>query len=82
MKKSIEEIIDGYVGADFTEVPAVIHEHEVSSNSDDFRVNADADAYVETLQTIVVKPPWIDSVANRGRPYVFQQNSAPSHEAL
>ncbi|KAM3186045.1 hypothetical protein ACTXT7_005183 [Hymenolepis weldensis] len=26
-----------------------------------FRVNADADAYVETLQTILVKPPWIDS---------------------
>ncbi|KAM3186550.1 hypothetical protein ACTXT7_004121 [Hymenolepis weldensis] len=31
------------------------------------RVNANADAYVETLQTIVVKLPWIDSVAN-GKP--------------
>ncbi|KAM3188208.1 hypothetical protein ACTXT7_000706 [Hymenolepis weldensis] len=44
------------------------------------RVNADA--HVETLQIIVVKPPWIDSVANRGRPYVFHQDSAPSHKAL
>ncbi|KAM3178057.1 hypothetical protein ACTXT7_003305 [Hymenolepis weldensis] len=25
------------------------------------RVNADANAYVETLQIMVVKPPWIDS---------------------
>ncbi|KAM3185089.1 hypothetical protein ACTXT7_007091 [Hymenolepis weldensis] len=32
------------------------------------KVSADADAYLETLQTIVVKPPWIDSVANGGRP--------------
>ncbi|KAM3183734.1 hypothetical protein ACTXT7_009791 [Hymenolepis weldensis] len=46
------------------------------------RVNADADAYVKTLQTIVVKPPWIDSVANGGRPSVLQQDLAPSHEAL
>ncbi|KAM3173692.1 hypothetical protein ACTXT7_012046 [Hymenolepis weldensis] len=43
------------------------------------RVNADADAYVETLQTIV-KPLWIDSVANGGRPYVFQQDLTLSHE--
>ncbi|KAM3186664.1 hypothetical protein ACTXT7_003870 [Hymenolepis weldensis] len=42
----------------------------------DLRANAGADAYVETLQTIV-KPPWIDRVANGGRPYVFQQDSAP-----
>jgi inhibitor of nuclear factor kappa-B kinase subunit alpha len=41
------------------------------------RVNADA--YVETLQTIV--KPWIDSVAN-GRAYVFQQDSASAHKAL
>ncbi|KAM3179779.1 hypothetical protein ACTXT7_017620, partial [Hymenolepis weldensis] len=41
--------------------------------------HADADAYVETLQSIVVKPPWIDSAVNGGRPsYVFQQDSAPS----
>ncbi|KAM3179540.1 hypothetical protein ACTXT7_000429 [Hymenolepis weldensis] len=46
------------------------------------RVNADADACEETLQTIVVKPPWIDSVANGGGPYIFQQDSAPSHKAL
>ncbi|KAM3177740.1 hypothetical protein ACTXT7_003953 [Hymenolepis weldensis] len=38
------------------------------------RVNADADAYVEILQTIVVKPPWIESVANGGRP--------PPHKAF
>ncbi|KAM3179768.1 hypothetical protein ACTXT7_017642 [Hymenolepis weldensis] len=39
------------------------------------RVSADADAdvnaYVETLQTIVIKPPWIDGVVNGGGPYVF-----------
>ncbi|KAM3183956.1 hypothetical protein ACTXT7_009325 [Hymenolepis weldensis] len=44
-------------------------------------VNADTDAYVETLRTIVVNPPWIDSVASEGRPYFSQQDSAPSHEA-
>ncbi|KAM3175288.1 hypothetical protein ACTXT7_008820 [Hymenolepis weldensis] len=48
----------------------------------DFRINTDADAYVETLQTIVVKPPWIDSAANGGRSYIFQQDSAPSHKPL
>ncbi|KAM3185683.1 hypothetical protein ACTXT7_005853 [Hymenolepis weldensis] len=47
----------------------------------DLRVNANTDAYVETLQTIVIKPPWIDGVAN-GRPHVFQQDSAPSLKAL
>ncbi|KAM3176011.1 hypothetical protein ACTXT7_007341 [Hymenolepis weldensis] len=49
---------------------------------DGLRVNADADAYVVTLQAIVVKPLWIDSVANGARPYVFLQDSAPSHNAL
>ncbi|KAM3175390.1 hypothetical protein ACTXT7_008630 [Hymenolepis weldensis] len=86
---------------DPTEVPTVMHAHEVSSNSDVFgvssevhimtpqlfpqslRVNVDADACVETLQTIVVKPPWTDSVANGRRPsYVHQRDSAPSHKAL
>ncbi|VUZ55892.1 unnamed protein product, partial [Hymenolepis diminuta] len=43
---------------------------------------SDADVYVETLQAIIVKTPWIDRVANGGRPYVFQQDSAPSHKAL
>ncbi|KAM3183922.1 hypothetical protein ACTXT7_009377 [Hymenolepis weldensis] len=38
------------------------------------------DANVETLQTIV-KPPWIDDVANGGRLYVCQQDSASSHKA-
>ncbi|KAM3171007.1 hypothetical protein ACTXT7_017471 [Hymenolepis weldensis] len=49
------------------------------------RINtdADADAYVGTLQTIAVKPPWIESVANGGRlPCVFQQDSAPPNKAL
>ncbi|KAM3182979.1 hypothetical protein ACTXT7_011264 [Hymenolepis weldensis] len=45
-------------------------------------VNAYADTYVEILQTIAVKPRWIDSAAYGGRPYVFQQDSALSHEAL
>ncbi|KAM3172534.1 hypothetical protein ACTXT7_014327 [Hymenolepis weldensis] len=31
---------------------------------------------------IVVKPPWIDSVANGKRPYVFQYDSPPSYNAL
>ena len=41
------------------------------------RVNAVA--YIEVLETVV--KPWIDSV--RGdRPYIFQQDSAPSHKAM
>ncbi|KAM3181028.1 hypothetical protein ACTXT7_015151 [Hymenolepis weldensis] len=32
------------------------------------RVNASADAYMETLQTVVAKPSWRDSVANGRRP--------------
>ncbi|KAM3184935.1 hypothetical protein ACTXT7_007407 [Hymenolepis weldensis] len=68
-------MMGGYVGADLTEVPTVMHADEIFSNS----VNADADAYAETLQTIVVKPPWIDSLANGERPYAFQIDSAPSH---
>ncbi|KAM3173828.1 hypothetical protein ACTXT7_011794 [Hymenolepis weldensis] len=40
-------------------------------------LSVNADAYVETLQTIVVKLPWIDNVAN-----VFQQDSPPSHQTL
>ncbi|KAM3172464.1 hypothetical protein ACTXT7_014469 [Hymenolepis weldensis] len=67
----------GYVWADPTEVPTVRHAHEVS-----ITVNADADACAETLQTIVLKPPWIDSVVNGGGPYVFQQDSAPFRKAL
>ncbi|KAM3173118.1 hypothetical protein ACTXT7_013116 [Hymenolepis weldensis] len=48
----------------------------------DAGADADGDACVETLQTIVVKPPWIDCVANGGRSYVFQRNSIPCHKAL
>ncbi|KAM3181892.1 hypothetical protein ACTXT7_013461 [Hymenolepis weldensis] len=47
----------------------------------DISVHADADAYLVTIQTIAVKPPWIDSVAN-GRANIFQLDSAPSHKAL
>ncbi|KAM3185067.1 hypothetical protein ACTXT7_007104 [Hymenolepis weldensis] len=48
--------------------------HSLRTPEFDLRVNedadadVDADAYVETLQTIVVKPPWTDSVASGGRP--------------
>ncbi|KAM3179374.1 hypothetical protein ACTXT7_000678 [Hymenolepis weldensis] len=45
------------------------------------RFNADADAYVETLQTIV-KSAWIGNVANGGRPHALQQDSASSLKAL
>ncbi|KAM3185299.1 hypothetical protein ACTXT7_006654 [Hymenolepis weldensis] len=65
--------------ADPTEVPAVMHAKEVSINNDGL---VNADAYVETLQTIVIRPPWVDNVANGGRHYVFQQESVPSHKAL
>ncbi len=37
-----------------------------------------ADGYIETLRTVVV--PWMDSIS-AGRPYVFQQDSAPAHKA-
>ncbi|KAM3178911.1 hypothetical protein ACTXT7_001658 [Hymenolepis weldensis] len=66
-EKSIEEMVGGWLrGGGPTEVPTVMHVVEVSRNSDGFRVNADADAdaYVETFQIIVIKPPWIDGVAN------------------
>ncbi|KAM3182946.1 hypothetical protein ACTXT7_011316 [Hymenolepis weldensis] len=45
------------------------------------RVNADADAYVKTLQ-IIIKLPWILSAANGGRPYVFQLDSPQSYGVL
>lgn len=41
------------------------------------RVNAAA--YIEVLETVV--KPWIDSMRSE-RPYVFQQDSAPSHKAM
>ncbi|KAM3170938.1 hypothetical protein ACTXT7_017609 [Hymenolepis weldensis] len=78
-QESIEEVIGGYVRANPTEVPTVIRTKFLPTS---LRVNADAEVYVETLQTIVVKPPWIDSVANGGRPYIFQHASALSHKAL
>lgn len=42
------------------------------------RLRVNSAAYIEVLQTVV--KPWIDSVRN-GRPYTFQQDSAPSHKA-
>ncbi|KAM3174537.1 hypothetical protein ACTXT7_010324 [Hymenolepis weldensis] len=68
MKKSIEELIDGHVRADPIELSPVVHAHE------GLRVNADADAYVETPQTIATKPLWIDSVANGGGPSLETQD--------
>ena len=41
------------------------------------RVNAAG--YINVLKTVV--KPWINKVCN-GRPYVFQQDSAPSHKAI
>lgn len=41
------------------------------------RVNAAA--YIEVLETVV--KPWIDNICNI-RPYIFQQELAPSHKAL
>ncbi|KAM3170926.1 hypothetical protein ACTXT7_017633 [Hymenolepis weldensis] len=70
IKKSIQEMIDSHVQADPTEVPTLIacarsfHQQRYSSG---LRVSANAYADVKTLQTIV-KPPWIDSVANERRP--------------
>ncbi|KAM3188105.1 hypothetical protein ACTXT7_000969 [Hymenolepis weldensis] len=60
--------------------------HEVSSKQQKWlwscaRVNIDADAFIETLKIIIVRP-WTASVDFEGRPYVFQQDSSPSHEAL
>ncbi|KAM3176745.1 hypothetical protein ACTXT7_005906 [Hymenolepis weldensis] len=87
MKKSVEEMISGYVRANLTKIPAVMrtkskptlmafgvvnNEGHIMTSPffpQDLRVDADA------------SPPWIDSVAN-GKPYVFQQDSAPSHKAL
>ncbi|KAM3186945.1 hypothetical protein ACTXT7_003286 [Hymenolepis weldensis] len=45
------------------------------------RVNADADVHVETLQTIVVKPLWIDSIVSEWF-FVFQGDLTSSHKAL
>ncbi|KAM3170943.1 hypothetical protein ACTXT7_017601 [Hymenolepis weldensis] len=77
MEKSMEELIGGYGWADPIEIPPQLVPPQ------GLRVNADVEAYVETLQATVVKPPWIDSVVNGGRPpCVFQPDSLPSHKAL
>ncbi|KAM3185769.1 hypothetical protein ACTXT7_005713 [Hymenolepis weldensis] len=46
------------------------------------KANTNADAYVEALQTIFLKPSWIGSVANVGRAYIFQEDFAPCQKAL
>ena len=38
-----------------------------------------AAAYINVLKTVV--KPWIDGICN-DRPYVFQQDSAPSNKAM
>ena len=43
------------------------------------RLRVNAAAYIEVLEAVV--EPWIDSVHGE-RPYVFQQDSAPSHKAM
>ncbi|KAM3184374.1 hypothetical protein ACTXT7_008475 [Hymenolepis weldensis] len=45
------------------------------------RVNADAGAYVETLQTTAVGLYWIDSAVNEGRPCVYRKDSVRAHKA-
>ncbi|KAM3171126.1 hypothetical protein ACTXT7_017243, partial [Hymenolepis weldensis] len=45
------------------------------------RVSADPGAYLETLQTII-KPPWIDNLADGGKPYVSQEDSAAPYKTL
>ncbi|KAM3187827.1 hypothetical protein ACTXT7_001524 [Hymenolepis weldensis] len=69
MKKSIEEMVGDYVRADPIKVPIVMH--------------------TKFPATVIVfgvvsseGGPWIDSVTNEGRLYVFQEDSAPSHKAL
>ncbi|KAM3173902.1 hypothetical protein ACTXT7_011644 [Hymenolepis weldensis] len=65
IKKSVEEMTGDCVRTDPTEVPTVMQAHEAWSNRhimtppffpQGLRVNADADAYVETLRTIVKLP--------------------------
>ncbi|KAM3171983.1 hypothetical protein ACTXT7_015482 [Hymenolepis weldensis] len=74
--------------ADPTQVPTVMHAHEVFINSKvlnffprNLRDNVETDAYVEALRTIF-KPSWTDGVDRAGRLCVFQQDSAPSYKAL
>ncbi|VDL64595.1 unnamed protein product [Hymenolepis diminuta] len=66
-------MIGDYVWADPTQVTTVMEESEGGAHYDsstfpqDLKDNIDVNAYVETHQIIVVKPPWIDGVANGGR---------------
>ena len=86
---------DRWLCADPSEVPRVMHTKfpatvmvlgVVSSEGhvmppyffpQGLRVNAAG--YLDVLKAVV--KPWIDKVSN-GRPYVFQQDSAPSHKAI
>ncbi|KAM3185178.1 hypothetical protein ACTXT7_006878 [Hymenolepis weldensis] len=85
VKKSIEGMRGGYVRTDLTEVPVVMPTKFPATMmvfGIGLKVNADADAYMENLQDIVVKSLWRDSAANGRRPYVFQEDLSPFHKAV
>ncbi|KAM3178342.1 hypothetical protein ACTXT7_002737 [Hymenolepis weldensis] len=73
LPKAFHQDVEAHSG-DPTEVPTTVKRTKFPPTVMDFgiclKVNADADAdtYVETHPNIVVNPPWIDSVANGGRP--------------
>ncbi|KAM3177933.1 hypothetical protein ACTXT7_003575 [Hymenolepis weldensis] len=78
---SIQEMISGCVRTDPTEVQTVMRTKFppiLMVSGAGLRVNADADAYVETLQTIV--KPCIDNVVN-GRSSFLKQDLASPHKA-
>ncbi|KAM3174819.1 hypothetical protein ACTXT7_009772 [Hymenolepis weldensis] len=68
IKMSIQEMIGDYVGADFMEFQLLCMRTKFLAQMMVFgvglRVNADAAAYVETFQTIVVEP-WIERKFNK-----------------
>ncbi|KAM3171824.1 hypothetical protein ACTXT7_015825 [Hymenolepis weldensis] len=81
----------GYLRTDPTEVPtkvpATVMVFSVVKDSEGHIITQDLESMqmqmpMWRLQTTVVEPPCIDSTANRGRPYVFQQESAPSQKVL
>ncbi|KAM3177930.1 hypothetical protein ACTXT7_003572 [Hymenolepis weldensis] len=83
----IKGMIGGYLRTDPTEIPTSVCTKfppimmisgvvSIEGHYDSSIFFHGADAYAKILQTIVVKPLWIDNVANGGRPFVFQQDSA------
>ena len=85
---------DRWLCADPSEVPRVMHTkfpatvmvlgvvsnegHVMPPHFFTQGMKINAAAYIEVLSTVV--KPWIDTVRN-GRPYIFQQDSAPAHKA-